>query len=515
MNHTSLFSKALPFIATVGIVAVAFGTYTLFSKRASSFISFINTREIARYYTYKPKAPVVSGVDTATRRPAQAVPVLLYHGVTAKADTENTTQKNFVAHMEALKRNGYETISVDQLYQFLQGKFTLPPKPIIITFDDGRKDSFYPTDDVFKKLGFTATLFVATGPERAGNNFYLTREELQTVRDTGRWEIEAHGRQSHDHIITSPDTSDLRGRFLSSKRYLLSEDRLETDLEFSTRIETDYQNNIADLKEWLGITPLYWAIPLNDYGRADFSNYPAAGKVNDAIVKKYFKLAFLQANDSDDTTHIVEPPYNFRGENPYTIRRIEVKNMPADTLIGILERFAPRAPRYDFATDATALVTKGGQEGTLLVDPTSVELIADAPNTIATFLVGLQHWTGYTTTTTLIPRDTQSSGVIVAYQDPQNYLICGVSGDRVYLQRFQNGVIRELARSVQSPTIARQGRLTFAVHIDAASKLACSVNNTRFFSDIRVPFSRGRTGVKIWDPEHPAEAVIEQFTVSS
>ncbi len=515
MKYSSLFSKAAPFIITFAIAAAAFGTYTLFSKHAAGFISFINTRQIARYYTYNPKVPVVSEVDTTALRPAQAVPVLLYHGITAKTDTENTTQKNFVAQMEALKRNGYETITIDQFYQFLQGSFTLPPKPIIITFDDGRKDSFYPTDDVLQKLGFTAVLFVATGPEHARNNFYLTREELKTVQDTGRWEIEAHGRQSHDHIVTSADTSDVRGRFLSSKKYLVAEGRLETDDEFKQRIETDYQNNIADLTEWVGIAPEYWAIPLNDYGRADFSNYPAAGKVNDILVKKYFKLAFLQANDSDDTTRVVEPPYNFRGENPYTVRRIEVKNMSAQTLMSILDRFAPRAPKYDLAIDTTTLVTEGEQEGTLSITPERVELVADAANEIAAFLVGLQNWTGYTTTATIARGQTQSVGVIAAYQDAKNYVICGVSGTSFYLQRFQNGAVKELARSVYNGALAAQKQLTFAVHIDATSKVSCSVNGIKLFNNIRTPFARGQTGIKIWDGTAPANIVIERFTVSS
>ena len=504
-----------PLLITLGIIGSAVLAYALFVDRAVGIVSFINSQRFAKYYDYNPKHPVTSTIDISKLPPAQAVPILLYHGITRKADTENTTQKNFVSQMEALKRAGYQTITVEQFYQFRQGKFTLPPKPIIITFDDGRKDSFYPTDRVFEKLGFNATMFVATGPLRAGNNFYLTMDELKTVRDTGRWQIEAHGRHSHDHILTSTDTSDMRGRFLSSKQYLVPEARLETPQEFRARIETDYQDNIADLRDNLGVTPHYWAIPLNDYGHADFSNYPEAGSVNESIVKKYFRLAFLQANDSEDVTRVVQPPYNFKGENPYTIRRIEVKNMSADTLLDILERFAPQPPQYSLATDGAKLVTPGEQEGTLTITDTGSRLTASAANNIGLFVVGFQNWAGYTTRATVNRNTTQSVGTIIQYQDEKNYTVCGVSGDMLYIQQLQNGVAKTLASDSRNLAIARAASLEFEVTAHSTSAVSCTINGKKLFSLIRTSFARGQTGIKIWDPQKPADVLIERFGVSS
>ena len=168
--------------------------------------------EQREYYEYGPDTKVKIKIDTSNMPSANAVPILMYHGVTNKLDDENTQIDNFIKQMEMIKSQGYQTISVAELDSFFQGKFTLPPKPIIITFDDGRKDSYYPTDEILKKLEFKATIFLATGKQAKNDKFYLNWEDLAKMKDSGRWEIEAHGRNSHDKIVIN-EKADM-GRFL-------------------------------------------------------------------------------------------------------------------------------------------------------------------------------------------------------------------------------------------------------------------------------------------------------------
>ncbi len=157
-------------------------------------------------YVYGYATPRTLAVeDTSLMPPAEAVPILMYHGVIAgKSELgTNTKREDFIAQMEMLKRNGFKTISVKEYDLFRQGQFVLPGKPIIITFDDGRKDSFFTTDEILKKLGFKASIFVATGKTNAEAPFFLSWENLEYMRDSGRWEIEAHGRDSHDRFVNN------------------------------------------------------------------------------------------------------------------------------------------------------------------------------------------------------------------------------------------------------------------------------------------------------------------------
>ncbi len=188
--------------------------------------------------------------------------------------------------------------------------------------------------------------------------------------------------------------------------------------------------------------------------------------------------------------------------------------MSAETLISILDRFAPQPPQYSLLIDGTKFTTPGEQEGTLTLSSTNARLFAEEADDIAMFLVGFQNWSGYTTTATITRNNTQSIGVVVNYQDTKNYVVCGLSGNTFYIQRSQNGVLKNLATSSRDVTLAKSSQLTFEVTSVANSSVSCVVNGKKIFTNTRVPFSRGQTGIKIWDGTKPAEVTIEQFHVS-
>ncbi|MGH7805366.1 MAG: tetratricopeptide repeat protein, partial [Candidatus Binatia bacterium] len=90
-----------------------------------------------------------------------AVPVLLYHGVSpASTDAETIPLNLFRGHMEMLKKQGYQSITTEELIGFIEGRGTLPAKPVLLTFDDARADSFRYADPVLREMGFRATMFV-------------------------------------------------------------------------------------------------------------------------------------------------------------------------------------------------------------------------------------------------------------------------------------------------------------------------------------------------------------------
>ena len=95
---------------------------------------------------------------------ADAVPVLLFHGICATvcppANVYGVTQVEFARMMSMLKAVGYSTISTAEYVSFRRDKGTqLPPHPILLTFDDGRLDSWTGADDVLLTAHFRATMF--------------------------------------------------------------------------------------------------------------------------------------------------------------------------------------------------------------------------------------------------------------------------------------------------------------------------------------------------------------------
>ena len=262
------------------------------------------------YYNYKGHVDV-SAVDGS----ATWVPILTYHGIVQEPDNSdtNTMIDRFVDQMESLKGAGYETISVDDYYCFRAGEFELPARPVIITFDDGRKDTYYNGDDILKDLGFKATIFLITGSvPNKGGCFYLNWQELRKMRDSGRWELGSHGSQSHKPI--------------GDGCFLVTKIAGESDQEYAARVEDDYRSSIDAFRKHLGVEPRFYAIPFGDYGVKE-SQSPCSGawELNAALSSKYFELVL----GSESASHMHNTAY----ANPYEIARVHVGNMSGEELL--------------------------------------------------------------------------------------------------------------------------------------------------------------------------------------
>lgn len=492
---------------TFVLVGSAFVAYRLF---ATPIARKLDTYSV-QYLSYTPTHELHIA-DVSSLQDANAVPVLMYHGVTRKEDAENTTIKNFIAQMEILKENGFETITVHDFDLWREGKFKLPKKPIIITFDDGRKDSYYPTDDVFKKLGFKATMFLATGPLRDGNQFYLTEEELKVMKETGRWEFEAHGRYSHNKIPVSSSISAEKGRYLASKEYLVQEGRLETDQEFYDRVFADYVNANNDMSNIFGYAPQYLAIPLNDYGNDQNSNYSAAVGINNTIVKSFYKIAFIQANDSEDVLDVVNSPFNYSYEDPYITRRLEMKNMTADELISILYKYDHYNPiPFSLSQESFNSINQSRVNGIFQIVDNEFVLSSKATDEIGSFSVLESYSNRYTSTVRFDKNDTASVSVFGHMKDSKNYVACGYSGKSFFLREFDNDVQYALAPDgVVDVQVSGPQEISLTLTPAIAT---CSYNGKIMFKNVRIHVGYGTTGVKIWDPHQSAELLVRSFDV--
>jgi len=125
------------------------------------------------------------------------IPILEYHSVNDMINTPlSVTTGNFKRQMEYLSKRGYTTISLDDLYRYYTSKSPLSKKPIIITFDDGYEDNYVNAYPIFKKYGFTATIFLVTGyvdkvvkfelpPASSNGENILSWEEIREMKKNG------------------------------------------------------------------------------------------------------------------------------------------------------------------------------------------------------------------------------------------------------------------------------------------------------------------------------------------
>lgn len=141
------------------------------------------------------------------------LPILMYHRIDNKLITGDkyaagltVSTANFEAQLNYLKSQGYSTLSFDDLYKSFYAGETLPPKSVILTFDDGYEDNYQYAFPLLQKYGLKGTFFVATGFTDT-NPFYMTREQIREMSDAGM-NIESHTvshpdltKLSHDQLV--------------------------------------------------------------------------------------------------------------------------------------------------------------------------------------------------------------------------------------------------------------------------------------------------------------------------
>jgi len=480
---------------------------------AQSFLSEYNIQ----YYRWEPPAPIASLVDTSKMPPAKAVPILMYHGVVEESEEANTSIENFIGQMEMLKREGWETISLTEYDLFRQGQLTLPPKAIVITFDDGRKDSYYTTDDVLRQLGFRATIFVATAKAIEEEPFYLNWEDLRRMRDSGRWEIEAHGRHSHEKVaISSAGTEEEYGRYLTSRRWLAAGKRLETVAEFQKRVEQDYLDNIRDIKANLGLDAKYLAVPLNDYGQLPVSNNPEATAFNHEVVKKYFRMAFIEANSSERVESFSLPVYNYKNDDPYLLRRIEVKNMKPDVLKKVLDSEFPSSPSIELKTADTVNFLKETRLDYGYMTITSnkgLNLRTLSPNASAKVDFGDLYWDAYDLSAVMERKSGRSIALNFYAKDEKNYLSFGLSDNGLFLRRRVGGKDSDLRPSVLLSREEQVGRHTYRIAW-RDGRISAFFDDRLIFANVPVGAMEGSASIKIWGDKEIAEGLIQSIKIS-
>jgi len=104
---------------------------------------------------------------------------------------------DFELQIRYLVSNGYTAISLYDLYSSLAVSATLPPKPIVLTFDDGYRDAYEYAFPLLKKYGMNGTFFVISDFINSGNPAYLTWDMVKEMSASGM-SIESHTRSHPD-----------------------------------------------------------------------------------------------------------------------------------------------------------------------------------------------------------------------------------------------------------------------------------------------------------------------------
>lgn len=224
----------------------------------------------------KPVPPSSGEVRNATpqsdwHRHTGPVPILEYH-VLGSPDPEApypelyVGRSDFSRQMDWLDQHGYEAVTLEQVEQAWYHGGTLPPKPIVLSFDDGYRPQFTFALPELRKHGWPGVLNL----KAEGSDLYTSNVEAMIGAG---WEIAAH--TIHHLDLTTLDATQLHEEVAGSREILRRE----------------------------------YHVPVEDFC------YPA-GRFNSTVVEAVENAGYVGA-----TTEI--PGYASR-DNPYELDRFEI-----------------------------------------------------------------------------------------------------------------------------------------------------------------------------------------------
>jgi peptidoglycan/xylan/chitin deacetylase (PgdA/CDA1 family) len=134
----------------------------------------------------------------------------------------------FEDHLLTLKASGYAGVSLPELFDYVAGKGRLPPRAVVLTFDDGYLDNWVFAFPILRKHGFKGTVFISTDfidrtagtrpnlddvwQGRTGRDDlewrgFLSGEELRRMLITEFMDVQGHCK-THTWYFTSPEIVD-------------------------------------------------------------------------------------------------------------------------------------------------------------------------------------------------------------------------------------------------------------------------------------------------------------------
>lgn len=185
-------------------------------------------------HTPVPSTPTASAIPsvTPTSRPSITptptwvlqgpdvvqVPILMYHhiGVSPSGSRYYVTPENFEAQLKLLRDWDYTTISASMLVQAITQGALLPPRPILITFDDANLDNYSNAFPIMQKYGFTGVLYVPYSYIGVPN--YLSVSQVQEMVAAG-WEVGSHT-MSHPSNFLALEPAAMRWEIVGSRQKL-------------------------------------------------------------------------------------------------------------------------------------------------------------------------------------------------------------------------------------------------------------------------------------------------------
>ncbi|HEX7386107.1 MAG TPA: poly-beta-1,6-N-acetyl-D-glucosamine N-deacetylase PgaB [Castellaniella sp.] len=215
----------------------------------------------------------------------------------------------FIAQMQWLHDNGYQPVSVDQILEAHHGGKALPPKAVLLSFDDGFRSFYTRVFPILKSMQWPAVWApvgkwvgapkdqpVMFGTRAVPREQFATWSEVQQVARSGLVEIASHTDNLHQGVLANPQGSQQPAA--STRQYDPQTHTYESDAAFRRRIRADVESITQTLQAVTGKSPRVWVWP---YGAAN-------GVALDIIRAHGYQMALTLSDGMGTADHLMSLP---------------------------------------------------------------------------------------------------------------------------------------------------------------------------------------------------------------
>ncbi|MEJ2898160.1 poly-beta-1,6-N-acetyl-D-glucosamine N-deacetylase PgaB [Acinetobacter sp. NS-4] len=175
--------------------------------------------------------------------------------------------KNLAQYFAWLQQEGWVPIRLQDVWLARQKKKHLPPKSVLLTFDDGALSSYTRVFPLLKQYNFPAVFAISTSwingntkdpYEAYGKNNLMNWDQMREMQQSGLAEFGSHSDNMHKGIVANPQQSMEPAAI--TRTYLPQLKRYETDAAYQKRIIEDLKKSKEILDFQLGIKTLaiFW-----------------------------------------------------------------------------------------------------------------------------------------------------------------------------------------------------------------------------------------------------------------
>ncbi len=185
------------------------------------------------------------------------VPIVMYHGTIPKSKDLGKyviTPAELESDLKYLKDHDYTSVTMSDLINYVYNGTSLPPKPVMITFDDGYYNNYIYATPILENYNVRAVISVVGEftekstkiPENNVQYSYVTWEQIKNMHDSGIYEIQNHTFNLHSY---------------GKKRMGAKKNRDESIEAYKNLLYSDVGLLQQKLKESAGIEPNTFTYP--------------------------------------------------------------------------------------------------------------------------------------------------------------------------------------------------------------------------------------------------------------